>query len=92
MAIKKELKSVIIKKYASSTNDTGSCEVQVGLLSERIKQVSGHLKLFPKDKHSRTGLLKMVGKRKSLLVYLKRNDLVSHNNLVAAIKNPVELI
>ncbi len=69
-----EIKSKIIGKYAKSGSDTGSSEVQIGILSERIKQVNGHLKLFPKDNHSRRGLLKMVGKRRTFLNYLKKND------------------
>jgi len=72
----KENKNKIIKKFAKSEKDTGSCEVQIGVLTERIRQVSEHLKNFPKDHHSRRGLIKMVGKRKSFLNYLKKNDVV----------------
>lgn len=86
MAIKKELKSTIIKKFSSSTTNTGGCEAQIGLLSERIKQVSGHLKLFPKDQHSRTGLLQMVENRKKLFTYLKRTNLSSYNAIVSSLK------
>ena len=67
-------KDKIIKQFAKSEYDTGSSEVQVGLITERIKQISTHLKLFPKDVHSRLGLVKLVGKRRSLLTYLKRTD------------------
>ena len=86
MAINKEIKSAVIKKFSSSITNTGGCEAQIGLLSERIKQVSGHLKLFPKDLHSRTGLLQMVGDRKKLFKYLKRTNLASHNAIVATLK------
>ncbi|MCF7799447.1 30S ribosomal protein S15 [Candidatus Babeliales bacterium] len=70
----KEIKSEIIKKYSENENDTGSSGVQIGLLSKRIETISGHLKLFPKDKHSELGLVKLVGKRRSLLNYLQRKD------------------
>ena len=69
-----EIKSKIIEKYAKSGSDTGSSEVQIGILSARIKQVNEHLKSFSKDNHSRRGLLKMVGKRRTFLNYLKKND------------------
>lgn len=87
MAINKEVKNAVIKKFSSSETNTGGCEAQIGLLSERIKQVSGHLKLFPKDQHSRAGLLQMVGDRKKLFKYLKRTNLSSHNTVIAALKD-----
>ena len=86
MAIKKEIKDPLVKKFARSANDTGSSEVQIALLSERIKQVAEHLKSFPKDKHSRVGLLKMVGDRKSLLKYLKGSNLANYNSLTSSLK------
>lgn len=86
MAIKKELKDSLVKQFALSASDTGSSEVQIALLSERIKQVSEHLKSFPKDKHSRVGLLKMVGDRKSLLKYLKKKSVNQYNTLTASLK------
>ena len=67
-------KNETIKKYTQSDNDTGSSGVQVGLLTERISQISDHLKKFPKDKHSQFGLIKLVGKRKRHLAYLKKQD------------------
>ena len=72
--LNKEDKDKIIEKFSKSGNDTGSSEVQIGILSERIKQVAKHLKDFPKDNHSRRGLIKMVGKRKTFFNYLKKND------------------
>ncbi len=86
MAINKELKSTIIKKFSSSETNTGGSEAQIALLSERIRQVSAHLKLFPKDQHSRTGLLQMVGDRKKLFTYLKRTNLSSYNTLYSSLK------
>ncbi len=81
-----ELKKEIIKKFAKSANDTGSSEVQIGVLDARIKQVSEHLKKFPKDHHSRRGLLKMVGKRRAFLNYLKKNDLECFERVVKLLK------
>ncbi|MBD3273621.1 30S ribosomal protein S15 [Candidatus Dependentiae bacterium] len=69
-----QVKQDIISKFKKSDNDTGSSQVQIAILNERIKQVSEHLKNNPKDKHSRVGLLKMVGRRKTFLNYLKRKD------------------
>jgi small subunit ribosomal protein S15 len=70
----KEKKEKIIKEYQKNEKDTGSCEVQIALISERISQISGHLKLFPKDKHSLRGLMKLIGRRKAFMKYLKKND------------------
>ena len=86
MSIKKELKDKIVKQFATSEKDTGSSEVQVALLSERIRQVAAHLKTFPKDKHSRVGLLKMVCKRRSHLGFLKKSNLTGYNHLVSSLK------
>lgn len=69
-----ERKAEIIKEYGRTPNDTGSPEVQVALLTERINVLTDHLKENKKDHHSRRGLLKMVGKRRGLLDYLKKND------------------
>lgn len=71
----KEKKTEIIKKYARTENDTGSPEVQIALLTERINELTEHLKANPKDHHSRRGLLLMVGKRRSLLDYLAKEDI-----------------
>lgn len=83
MALDAEVKQSIITKYQRKEGDTGSAEVQIALLSEQIKTLTGHLKVFKKDHSSRLGLLKMVGKRKRLLTYLKRTDYASFNKIVA---------
>lgn len=78
-----ERKAEIIKEYGRTPNDTGSPEVQVALLTERINVLTEHLKDNKKDHHSRRGLLKMVGKRRGLLDYLKKNDLEGYRALIA---------
>ena len=78
-----ERKAEIIKEYGRTPNDTGSPEVQVALLTERINVLTEHLKENKKDHHSRRGLLKMVGKRRGLLDYLKKNDLEGYRALIA---------
>jgi small subunit ribosomal protein S15 len=70
----REEKQEIITGYATKEGDTGSPEVQVALLTERIKELDQHLKGFPKDHHSRRGLLKLVGQRRRLLAYLMKKD------------------
>lgn len=77
--LNKENKSKVIKQFAKSDNDTGSCEVQIAILSERIREIADHLKQFPKDKHSRLGLVKLVGKRRTFLGYLKKKNLNDYN-------------
>jgi len=72
--MKRDQKSTIIKKHASHDKDTGSLQVQVGILTERIKMLQKHLEEHKKDNHSRRGLLKMVGKRRTMLNELKRKD------------------
>ncbi|MDR3186578.1 MAG: 30S ribosomal protein S15 [Christensenellaceae bacterium] len=76
-------KQQIISKFARTEGDTGSPEVQVALLTARIKDLTAHLELHKKDHHSRRGLLKMVGKRRNLLKYLKENDIERYRNLIA---------
>lgn len=83
MALLKELKSDIIEKYRLHENDTGSPEVQIAILTERINQLSGHLKAHKKDHASRRGLLKMVGQRRRLLNYLKANDVDRYRTILA---------
>ncbi len=78
-----ERKAEIIKEYGRTPNDTGSPEVQVALLTERINTLTEHLKENKKDHHSRRGLLKMVGKRRGLLDYLKKTDLEGYRSLIA---------
>ncbi len=74
MPLAREAKEGIVAEYARSETDTGSPEVQIALLTERIKGLTEHLRTFPKDNHSRRGLLKLVGHRRRLLAYLSRND------------------
>ena len=82
MALTKEQKTSIIEKYQLDKNDTGSVEVQVALLTERINELNEHLKVHKHDYHSGRGLLKMVGKRKNLLSYLAKNDVTRYRELV----------
>lgn len=77
----KERKTEIIKKYGRAEGDTGSTEVQIALLTERIKELTEHLKVHKKDNHSKVGLLKMVGKRRNLLKYLSKKDLEKYISL-----------
>ncbi|MBQ7327865.1 MAG: 30S ribosomal protein S15 [Clostridia bacterium] len=79
----KMTKQEIIAKYKQSENDTGSVQVQVALLTERINHLTEHLKENHKDNHSRRGLLKMVGKRKGFLQYLKDRDIEAYRKLIA---------
>ena len=78
----KELKQEIINKYKRDENDTGSPEVQIALLTERINELTEHLKIHKKDNHSRRGLLKMVGKRRNLLNYLVKKDINRYRDIV----------
>ncbi|HIV80089.1 MAG TPA: 30S ribosomal protein S15 [Candidatus Avanaerovorax faecigallinarum] len=81
--ITKEQKAAIIKDYATREGDTGSPEVQVAVLTARINDLNEHLKVHKKDHHSRRGLLKMVGKRRNLLNYLKEVDIERYRTLIA---------
>ena len=80
--ISTEKKKQIISEYGRDANDTGSPEVQVALLTERIKELTEHLKVNKKDYHSTRGLLKMVGKRRRLLDYLKNKDIEAYRTLI----------
>ena len=80
--ITKERKAEIIAEYGKTPTDTGSTEVQVALLTERIRELTEHLKEHDKDHHSRRGLLKMVGQRRGLLDYLKKNDIEAYRSLI----------
>lgn len=80
--ISKEKKQAIIKEYARTEGDTGSPEVQVAVLTARIEELTEHLKVHHKDHHSRRGLLKMVGKRRNLLGYLKGVDIERYRSLI----------
>ena len=81
--MEKDLKTSIIEKYRLHDSDTGSIEVQVALLTERINHLNEHLTLNKHDNHSRRGLLKMVGRRKGLLDYLKSKDIEKYRDLIA---------
>ena len=80
--ISKEKKAEIIAAYGRTANDTGSPEVQIAILTARINELTEHLKVNQKDHHSRRGLLKMVGQRRGLLEYLKKNDLEGYRSLI----------
>ena len=80
--IKKEKKTAIIEKYATKPGDTGSPEVQIAILSARIAELTEHLKDNQKDHHSRRGMLKMIGKRRGLLDYLKKKDIERYRKLI----------
>lgn len=82
MSIIAERKQEVIREYARAEGDTGSPEVQVAVLSERIKNMTGHMSLHKKDFHSRHGLLIMVSKRRKLLDYLKRKNLANYEALI----------
>src|SRR5690606_9072798 len=81
MALDAETKNKIIKEYATSEGDTGSPEVQVALLTERIKDLTEHLKVHKQDHHSRRGLLLLVGRRRRLMNYLQRVDIERYRSL-----------
>lgn len=80
--ITKEIKAEIVQEYGKTPNDTGSPEVQIAILTFRIKELTEHLKTHPKDHHSRRGLLKMVGKRRGLLDYLMDKDIDAYRQLI----------
>lgn len=82
MALNSDRKQEIIKSFQIHENDTGSPEVQIAILTERINYLNEHLKVNKKDHHSRRGLLKMVGARRSLLDYLKKNDFERYRSIV----------
>ncbi len=82
MSITKEVKQNIIVKYQAKEGDTGSSEVQIAILTERINNLNEHLKANKKDHHSRRGLLKMVGQRRGLLNYLKSKDIERYRGII----------
>ncbi|MPM66993.1 30S ribosomal protein S15 [bioreactor metagenome] len=81
--ITKELKQEIIQKFQMREGDTGSPEVQIAILSERINQLTEHLKIHKKDHHSRRGLFLMIGQRRGLLDYLKKIDIERYRTVIA---------
>ncbi len=82
MSITDERRQALIQEYATAANDTGSPEVQVAILSERIGNLTEHLKIHAKDFHSRRGLLMLVGRRRRLLDYLKRKNQARYETLI----------
>ncbi|WP_163101549.1 30S ribosomal protein S15 [Peribacillus alkalitolerans] len=82
MALTQERKNAIISEYKTHENDTGSPEVQIAVLTEEINTLNDHLRTHKKDHHSRRGLLKMVGKRRNLLTYLRNKDVARYRDLI----------
>jgi small subunit ribosomal protein S15 len=82
MATATELKEKIVSDYKTHTSDTGSSQVQVALLTQRINELTEHFKIHKKDNHSRRGLLKMVSRRRKLLDYLKRKDINEYHTII----------
>lgn len=82
MAITKERKAELVKTYGKNEQDTGSTKVQIAILTDEINDLTEHLKEHKHDFHSKRGLLMKVGKRRSLLDYLKKNDVVSYRELI----------
>ena len=85
MALSKVEKEAIVKKYARGEKDTGSAEVQIAILTEEINQLTEHLKVHTHDHHSRRGLLKKVGQRRSLLNYLIKTDVTRYREIVKSL-------
>ena len=85
MPLPKDVKTGIIGEYKRSDSDTGSPEVQVALLTQRIRDLTEHLKMHKKDHHTRRGLLKLVGQRRRLLAYLKKVDIERYRAVIAAL-------
>ena len=83
MPLARETKDQVITEFAVTDGDTGSPEVQIALLTERIKELTEHLRSFPKDNHSRRGLLKLVGQRRRLLAYLIKKDNARYRAVIA---------
>lgn len=81
-SISKERTAELIAEYGKNAQDSGSAEVQVAILTERIRNLTEHLKEHPKDHHTRRGLLMLVGKRRRLLVYIKDRDILEYRELI----------
>lgn len=86
MATAKETKEQILQDYRTHDSDTGSPQIQIALLTQRINELTEHFKTHKKDNHSRRGLLKMVSQRRSLLDYLKRKDIEQYHTIVERLK------
>ena len=85
MTVSKERKAELIKTYGKNEHDSGSAAVQVAILTDRIKELTEHMKSHKKDFHTRRGLLMLVGKRRRLLSYIKKNDIVEYRELIKAL-------
>ncbi|MDD2401806.1 MAG: 30S ribosomal protein S15 [Clostridia bacterium] len=85
MPLNQERKTELINQFRVHESDTGSPEVQIAMLTERINYLTEHLKVHKKDHHSRRGLLKMVGRRRHLLNYLKKNSLERYKNIILSL-------
>ena len=81
--MKKDEKSAIVEAYGQTEEDTGSVEVQVALLTGRVKELTDHLRIHRKDTHTRVGLLRLVGRRRKLLNYLTREDVARYRSLIS---------
>ncbi len=82
MAITKEMKQAVVQEYGKDEKDSGRTEVQIALLSQRITELTEHFRVHKKDHHSRRGLLMLVGQRRRLLDYLKKNNLEGYRELI----------
>ena len=85
MAVSKERKAELVAQYGANDKDSGSAEVQVALLTERIKGLTEHMKTHPKDFHTRRGLLMLVGKRRRLLCYIKARNIEDYRTLIKSL-------
>ena len=81
--LRKEEKTAVIETNRTHETDTGSPEVQIAILTRRINDLTEHLKVHKKDHHSRRGMLKMIGRRRNLLAYLKKNDIERYRSIIA---------
>ena len=82
LSITKEKTAELIKEYGKSANDSGSAEAQVAILTERIRNLTEHLKMHKKDNHTRRGLMMLIGKRRGLLKYIKARDIDNYRSLI----------
>ena len=82
MTISKERKAELIREFGKNDKDSGSPEVQVAILTDRIRELTEHMKSHPKDFHTRRGLLMLVGRRRRLLSYIKKNDIFEYRELI----------
>ena len=82
LSITKEKTAELLKEYGKNEHDSGSAEVQVAILTERIRNLTEHLKIHKKDNHTRRGLMKLIGKRRGLLKYIKNRDINEYRELI----------